>query len=120
MADLHTLERDDVLVVRFTSPRVLSEVAIAQIGEELMGLVDQAEGKLLLDFSGVSFMSSAMVGKFMSLSKKCQSTKTNAKLCSISPKIKEVFNLTGLNKVFRIYDNEAAALAAFRKKGWFS
>ena len=119
MSDLLTLQRDDVLVIRFTSPRILSDVMIAQIGQELIKLADQANGKLLLDFSGVSFMSSAMIGKIVLLNKKCQSNKTTVKLCSISPTIKEVFEITRLDKVFKIYDTEADALAAFQKKGWF-
>jgi anti-sigma B factor antagonist len=108
-----------VLVIRFTSPRILSDVMIAQIGQELIKLADQANGKLLLDFSGVAFMSSAMIGKIVLLNKKCQANKTKVKLCGISPTIREVFEITRLDKVFTIYDDETAALEAFKKKGWF-
>jgi len=120
MADLLTLERDDVLVIRFTSPKLLSDLTIAQIGEGFVKVVEQAKGKLLLDFSGVTAMSSAMIGKIVALNKRCQSAKITVKLCSISPTIKEVFTLTGMNKLFKIYDTETDALAAFQKKGWFS
>lgn len=119
MSDLLSFQRDDVLVIRFTSPRILSDVMIAQIGQELIKLADQANGKLLLDFSGVAFMSSAMIGKIVLLNKKCQANKTKVKLCGISPTIREVFEITRLDKVFTIYDDETAALEAFKKKGWF-
>jgi anti-sigma B factor antagonist len=53
------------------------------------------------------------------LNKKCQANKTKVKLCGISPTIREVFEITRLDKVFTIYDDETAALEAFKKKGWF-
>ena len=119
MSDLLSFQRDDVLVIRFTSPRILSDVMIAQIGHELIKLADQANGKLLLDFSGVAFMSSAMIGKIVLLNKKCKASNTVVKLCNIAPSIMEVFEITRLNKVFSIYDSVDVAVKSFQKKGWF-
>jgi anti-anti-sigma factor len=120
MPELLSQHKDDVLVVQFQSQKILSDVLIAQIGRELLELADQADGKMLLDFRGVSFMSSAMIGKIVLLNKKCKQNKTTIKLCNISPSIMEVFEITRLNKIFSIYDSEEDALTAFGKKGgWF-
>lgn len=113
-------EKADVLVVQFTSQKILSDVVIAQIGRELLELADQAgDGKMLLDFQGVTFMSSAMIGKIVLVNKKCKANKTTIKLCDISPSIMEVFEITRLNKVFSIYESKDEALKSFEKKGWF-
>jgi anti-sigma B factor antagonist len=119
MAELLTQQKDDVLVGRFTSQKILSDALIRQIGNELLQLADEADGKLLLDFQMVQFMSSAMIGKIVLLNKRCKSTKTKVKLCNIAPAIKEVFEITRLNKVFSIHETEEDALTAFAKKGWF-
>ena len=118
MSELLCHRSDEVLVVQFTAQKILTDTIIAQIGRELLGLVDEAEGKMLLNFQGVTFMSSAMIGKIVLLSKKCGSNKTIIKLCNIAPSIKEVFEITRLNKMFQIHETEADALAAFQKKGW--
>jgi anti-sigma B factor antagonist len=41
------------------------------------------------------------------------------KLCSIDPEIRQVFKITKLDKLFDIESDEAAARAAFMKRGWF-
>ena len=99
MPELLSQQKDDVLIVQFTSQKILSDVLIAQIGRELLELADEADGKLLLDFQGVTFMSSAMIGKIVLLNKKCKQNKTTIKLCNIAPSIKEVFEITRLRPV---------------------
>jgi anti-anti-sigma factor len=119
MPELVSQHKDDVLIVQFTSQKILSDVLIAQIGREVLELADQADGKMLLDFQGVTFMSSAMIGKIVLLNKKCKQNKTIIKLCNIAPSIMEVFEITRLNKVFSIYESIDDSLKAFGKKGWF-
>lgn len=119
MPELVSQHKDDVLLVQFTSQKILSDVLIAQIGRELLELADQANGKMVLDFQGVTFMSSAMIGKIVLLNKKCKANSTTVKLCNIAPSIMEVFEITRLNKVFSIFDSVDEALKSFQKKGWF-
>ena len=119
MPELVSQHKDDVLIVQFTSQKILSDVLIAQIGRELLELADEANGKMVLDFQGVTFMSSAMIGKIVLLNKKCKANSTIVKLCNIAPSIMEVFEITRLNKVFSIFDSVDEALKSFQKKGWF-
>ena len=106
----------DVVVVSFTESRILDEGTIQHIGEELEKMVDRAEwGKLLLNFSHVRFMSSAMFGKLIKLNKKCKQENTHLKLCCIPEEIMEVFKLMRLHKILDIYQDENKALIAFEK-----
>jgi anti-anti-sigma factor len=117
---LNCEERGDVLVVSFTEAKILDETRIQQIGTELMEATKRAVGgKLLLDFQGVQFMSSAMIGKLILMNKKCKADNLNLKLCNISASVMEVFRIMRLNKVLSIHDNQEKGLAAFDKKGWF-
>ena len=110
----------DVLVVYFTDAKILDDVRIQQIGKDLTEMVSKAEHqKMLLNFQNVGFMSSAMIGKLILLSKKCKTDAVDLKVCNIVANIMEVFKIMKLNKVFDIQEDEAKALKAFEKKGWF-
>lgn len=121
MSALMTQSHGDVTVVYFQDAQILDEVKIQQISDELNQIAERvANGKLLLNFTDVKFMSSAVLGKLNNLNKKCKTNQATLKLCNISPDIMQVFKITKLNKVFSIHENEEEALAAFNKKGWFS
>ena len=66
-----------------------------------------------------NFMSSAMLGRLVTFRKKCLQQEIDLKICSIPPDIFEVFKITNLNKMFEIHKDEAKALEAYNKKGWF-
>ena len=122
MSSLKSREEEDVLVVNFTDAKILDEARIQQIGTELMEMVTAASQnkKLLLNFQGVQFMSSAMIGKLVLTNKKAKTSEIDLKLCTISPNVHEVFKITRLNKVFKIYPDEEKALKAFGGGGgWF-
>ena len=104
----------DVTVVNFVDRKILDEQNIQIIGEQLFSLVDE-EGlrKLLLNFGNVEYLSSAALGKLITLNKKLQAAGGRLVLCNIDPQIKEVFEITKLNKLFTIHEEEQAALQAF-------
>ncbi|MEN6452602.1 MAG: STAS domain-containing protein [Thermoguttaceae bacterium] len=104
----------DVTVVRFLDRKIIEDVNIQELGQEMFRLVE-AEGRerLLLDFSSVDFLSSAALGKLITLDKKMKAHGGRLKLASIRPEIYEVFTITKLNRLFDIRRDEAEALAAF-------
>ncbi len=103
-----------VTVCRFTDHKILDEAKIQQLGEELSALaLSRDHKKLLLNFEHVEFLSSAALGKLISVKKKASQSATELKLCSIRPEIFEVFRITNLDQVFDIDDDQEAALAGF-------
>ena len=104
----------DVTVVNFIDRKILDEQNIQIIGEQLFSLVDE-EGcrKLLLNFGNVEFLSSAALGKLITLNKKIQAAKGRLILCNIDPQIHEVFEITKLDKFFNIQKEEQDGLQAF-------
>jgi anti-sigma B factor antagonist len=115
-------DRGEVVVVYFTPTSILEQGMIDQIGRELAGATLEAAGnkKLLLNFQDIKFMASMMIGKILQVHKQCKNDKIKLKLCSISSNIMEVFKITNLTKLFEIYPDEASAVAAFGKRGFFS
>lgn len=121
MASLRTQETEGVLVVYFTDTKILEEAKIQKVGGELIEAAGAAATgkKMVLNFTGVGYMSSAMIGKLVLLNKKCKTDGIDLKLCDIAGNVGEVFKIMKLNKVFDIYKTEEKALKSFDKKGWF-
>ena len=104
----------EVSVVKFVDKKILEEAGIQELGAELFGLVELENRKtILLNFSGVEFLSSAALGKLITLDRKVKANKGRLKMSNIRPEIFEVFQVTKLNKVFDIRGEESEAIAAF-------
>ncbi len=102
---------ENATIVTFTGEKILDETDIQALQESIMSVVEQAENiNLILDFGNVRFLSSAVLGLLIRVSKRIYERDGQLKLCNISPKIYEIFKITRLNKIFDIYkDVESAA-----------
>lgn len=107
-------EVGDVTVVHFRDHKIVEDINIQQLGQEMFRLVEvDNRDKLVLNFSAVDFLSSAALGKLITLDKKMKAHGGTLKLSNIRPEIYEVFAITKLNRLFDIKEDEADALAAF-------
>lgn len=105
--------QNDVLVARAKSETFIDDVSIIQVGREMLALADIADGKMLLNFEGVTFMSSAMIGKVVVLSKKCRTDDIDLKMCNVPSSVISVLGKRRLDNVFQIFDSQDEALQAF-------
>jgi len=111
---LNLSEVGDVTVVRFRNYKIVEDLDIQQMGQELFHLIEvDGRGKILLNFTSVVFLSSSALGKLITLDKKMKAHGGTLKLSNIRPEIYEVFAITKLDRLFDIKKDEAAALAAF-------
>ena len=78
----------------------------------LEGLVTGTEPRLLVDFSGVDFVSSAGLRAVLMLVKKVKSVKGALALCGVQPAVREVLEIAGFAGMIDIHPERAAALAA--------
>lgn len=104
----------DVAVVIFMDRTILNEDNIQAIGKQLFSLVDESGlKKMLLNFGNVKFMSSAALNNLITLNNKIQAADGQLVLCNIDPQIREVFKVTGLDKLITICGDEQEALQQF-------
>lgn len=104
--------RGSTTVVSFTDERILEEKDISDLQESIMSLIesDATKLKLILDFGNVRFLSSAVLGMLIRISKRIYEHDGRLRLCNINPRIYEIFKITRLTKTFDIYsDVESAA-----------
>ena len=111
--------RGDVGVVRFLTSQVLDEMNVQQLGEELRQLVDkQYLVKVVINFERVKFLSSAVLGKLISLHKRLGKEKGRLALCCINKDVRQVFKITRLDKLIPIFDSEESALSRIERPRW--
>jgi anti-anti-sigma factor len=104
----------NVTVVNFLDKRILDEPTIQAIAEQLFSIVDDSgKRELLLNFSNVEYLSSAALGKLINLHKKLSGLQGKLAMCNVIPQIFEVFAITRLDKIFKIFPNEDAAMEFF-------
>ncbi|MCA9231086.1 MAG: STAS domain-containing protein [Planctomycetales bacterium] len=117
---IETFSKDGTLTIRLSDPRITDSIHLQRVFDDINKLLDKSDEKqVILDFSLVDFMASAMLGKLVQLNKQCQEYRVKLKLCSITPAILEVFKITKLHKVFDIQKDEPTARKAFNKRGLF-
>jgi len=108
---LNVSSERDVTMIELTDKKILDEVSIAQIGDQLNALAVQKDmPKMVLDFSCVSHMSSSALGMLITLHKRIRERNGQLRLCNIQPAITEIFAITRLNEIFQICKSRAEAM----------
>ena len=106
--------KNGVQVVHINQSQLVDEQVIGSISNQIKKLVEENDtGSLLLNLSNVSFVSSLMVGQFMTLKKACGLKRIDFKICNINDAIMKVLQVVQMDKLIRLYDTEEEALAAF-------
>ena len=108
---------DKAVIIKFADEKILEDKDIAAVQEAIMSVVEQTQRiNLVLDFTNVKFLSSAVLGLLIRVSKKVYERDGQLRLCNINPRIYEIFKITRLTKVFDIYsdmENAVEGLSAF-------
>lgn len=79
----------------------------------LKELMQARRYKLVLDLSGVTYMSSAALRAIVSALRNCKKNKGDVYIASPSERVQEVLSLAGLETVFNIYDDKLTAVGNF-------
>ena len=106
-------KHEDKTVVRFGDHRILDELTVKKISDELFGVAAGAKcHHLIINFTGVRGLSTLMLGKLLILRKVMAAKGGRLILCEVDPDIECVFVETKLTHIFEIMDMEADALDA--------
>ena len=116
MAELNTSTFADVFIIEFASESILDTTKAEAIGSELRQAVESTfVSKLLVNFHGVTLITSSIIGEFLKLKQKCTEENVQLKLCEMSNELTDLFKKIGLHKSFDIYPTSAKAMQAFMK-----
>jgi anti-sigma B factor antagonist len=111
---LNVTDQKDVKIVNFVESKILDEANIEDIRKQLIALAESKDRlKILLDFSNVDHLSSAALGMLINVNNAVKQHNGQLRLVNIKPQIMEVFEITKLNKLFKILPTRADALISY-------
>ena len=113
---LKITQTDNVTIAEFIDAHIskFDESAVDEISRQLFEVVQGGTSiSLLLDFSNVTYLNSSMLGVLIRLKKRIKEAKGRLRLCSLKPKIYEMFVFTEVYKLFDINDNQQSRLDEF-------
>ncbi len=70
---------------------------------------------ILVDFIGVDYISSSGLRVMLSSLKKLKESDGQIKLSNLNPYVMQVFEISGYNQIFEIYDTKEEALESFKE-----
>ncbi len=85
-----------------------------QLGEALNQQIDAGHHMLVVDLSNVEYMSSAGLRELVAALKKARKTAGgDVRLASLSPRVREVLELAGLDTIFHVYPTQVEAVGSY-------
>lgn len=79
---------------------------------DLETVVAESDTALVLDFEDVSYISSAGMRVILLAAKNLQKSGMRFVLCSMNDSVREVFTISGFDKIISIHNSQAEALSA--------
>ena len=81
--------------------------------KNIFSLLDSGEKKLIIDFKGVDYVSSAGLRVLLLTAKKLKKMDGRLYLTALSENVKEVFDIAGFTAIFNLADSKEEALKEF-------
>ena len=110
---VQVVDRNGVKLVRIRPSAILREVEVESFGDGLLALAEVPGQRVVLSFLGVQHLTSLVLGKLIHVHKRLAESGGELRLADIDPHIYEVFAITHLDRLFRIFDREDEAVASF-------
>lgn len=112
---IRTVADDDVVVVSFLGPELTDDDNIEILGREMFALVDQFDCyKIALDMTGISFITSSVLGKLITLHRKQSRNGGRLVLCNIGSGVMGTLQTSRLIDYFTTADDVDAANACLQ------
>lgn len=99
------------VVVRFTVAQIIEARQAERVSDEIKSAMTQARARrLVIDFEGVTHMTSTMLGKLMQIRKAVLERQGEVRLCNLNEELTRLFKISGFRKLFDVHKSLEAAL----------
>jgi anti-anti-sigma factor len=112
---IHTRWTDDGVAILDLKGR-LDVCAAPRVQQALCDLVEHNGGHVLVNMAGVDFIDSTGLTALMAGFQLAETLGGAVRLCCVQHNVSVVLQLTALDKLLAVYDDEASALASFPKR----
>lgn len=105
--------QNHIHIITFTR-NIFNEEMISQVQNQMRELIAQTpEPHFVLDMAHVSHANSNFLGLMMDITIKVSHKQGKTRICHMKPDVKEMFELTRLDKMVSIHDTCENAIASF-------
>jgi len=87
-----------------------------QLKQQMINLLESGARTMVVDLSDVEYLDSTALGVLIGGLKRMREMDGNMVLVCPSPRIRRVFEITGLDKIFEIFNSETEAQAGVGKE----
>ena len=102
---------NEVRVLEFEGK--LDNQTSADTQEQLTELIEKGEKKILVNFEKLDYISSSGLRVLLFAAKQLKPIGGEIRICSLNEVVEEVFDITGLMTIFKVFGSESEALEGF-------
>ncbi len=105
---------DGVPVARILDRQISDDRIVREVADQIAAaMAPTGPIALIVDFSGVSHVSSAFIGRLVMLQRRADLSGGILRLCEMTPTVRDVFRVTNLDRVVQIARDRREARDAF-------
>lgn len=109
--EITTTSKDNATILSLNGR--IDTATAPELEQAINKIIDGGQRKILLDFAGVSYISSGGLRVLLATAKKLKNPGDKFGICALSPEVMKILKLAGFTSIFSIYASEGEALA-----GW--
>lgn len=109
--DIHSKQANDVTILSLDGS--IDAMTAPKVTEYIQGLVARGNTKLVADFSGVDYTSSAGLRVLLGAIKETRSQGGDMRLVGVQPDVMKVLNLSGFTNILKMYPETDLAVASY-------
>lgn len=109
-------ERDNVTILDIEGEIRRSDETVLNLHKQVKDLLNQGKRNFLLNFEKVDFIDSMGVGQLLACFKSVVDQRGQLKLMKLKPKIRFLFEVCMLTRIFEIFDDEEEAVKSFSEE----
>ena len=107
--EIKTSEENGILTVELIGN--LDTASAGPVEAELMKLIEGKANQLLLDFTDVPFIASSGLRVLLKTGQTLKANGGKLHICSINDTVREVFEISGFDRIFSVFDSKQDALS---------
>jgi anti-sigma B factor antagonist len=104
--------QDEITTIAFSGR--IDASSSAGMEADLIRVMDEGHRNIIVDLSGVEYMSSAGLRVLLATLKRIKAMKGELRLSGLQPFVREVFDMTGFSKIFTIRETVSDAEKSIR------
>lgn len=85
----------------------------SQVEMQLSQLIESNERRILINLEHLDYISSAGLRVLLAAAKRLRANEGQLRICGVKEMVKEIFEISGFDRIFDIYDTETDALENF-------